>query len=156
MVRGLSTTTHVRHLTLSFWENPPKRWLLSLTPKCGTMLIKNIKRRYRFTWYSWVLISVINTIFVPMWISLGPDLGPPHLFLDQLRAGSGPTTLWYLFSIWLICRPLRRLLKWRMQIFRFSVKGCKCLGNTDFWAKIRGVVWGQNLHECILHSHVWI
>ena len=21
-------------------------------------------------------------------------------------------------------------------------------------AKIRGVVWGQNLHECILHSHI--
>ena len=72
-----------------------------------------------------------------------PDLGPLHFFLDHFRTGSRPTTLWYQFSISLICRPLCRLLKWRVQIFSYSVKGVQMLRKYRFWGKNLGYSLGS-------------
>ena len=106
-VSGPCFVNHHAHSTINsqFLRKPQKRWLFSLTPKCGIMLTKNIKRRCRFTWYSWVLISVIyTTVFCANvdQFRLGPR--PTTFFLDQFRTGSRPITLWYLFSIWLTCK----------------------------------------------------
>ena len=36
-------------------------------------------------------LVIYTTVFVPMWISLGSDLGPPHFFLTSLGPDQGPS-----------------------------------------------------------------
>ena len=155
---------HTRSIFNSqFLRKPQKRWLFSLTPQVWDHAYKNIKRRCRFTWYSWFFISVINTtvffffffffffcfcFFFANVDQFRPDLGPLHFFLDQFRTGSRPTTLWYLFSISLICRPLRRFLKWRVQIFSYSVKGVQMLRKYRFG--------GKNLRYSLGSKSAWM
>ena len=51
-------------------------------------------------------------------------------------------------------QALTQTFEMEVQIFSYSVKGVQMLMKSELGAKIRCVVWGQNLHEYILHSHV--